>query len=132
MFELITAAIKGGKVIEWVALVLGLVVVLGAAGGYGFYQGTLTCVTAQAKVTVSAVPQANAAQAEQDASDYERGRQDGIKKGREDQAAADAAGNLKARARAALSPPAKGCPPQFIPKDLMQGLNDPKIIGGDP
>lgn len=132
MFKLLWSAVTGGSIMEWVALGLGLVVLLGAAGGYGYLKATEACVTAQAKVTAAAVPAATAAQAKQDAADYDRGKQDGIKKGRADQQADDAAEALKARAHAAATPPQKGCVPPFIPRDVMQGLNDPKIIGDVP
>ena len=132
MFRLIGLAIKGAGVTEWIVLGVALMVLLGAAIGLGAWQGASMCVTAQAKVTATIVPQATAAQAKQDTADYERGKQDGIKKGRADQQAGDAAEALKARAHAAATPPQKGCPPPFIPKDIMRGLNDPKIVGDVP
>jgi hypothetical protein len=117
---------------ECVALGLALVVLVGAAFGLGAWQGASMCVTAQAKVTATIVPQATAAQAKQDAADYERGKQDGIKKGQADQQALDAAKALKARAHGAIKPPPAGCPPQFVPAEQMKGLNDPKIVGDVP
>jgi len=132
MFKLIWSALTGGSIMEWVALGLGLVVLLGAAGGYGFYQGALTCVTAQAKVTAAIVPQATAAQAKKDSDDYDQGVQDGIALGKQQQSSADAAALIKAKAAAAVKLPVPGCPPQFIPAAQMQGLNDPELIGGDP
>jgi hypothetical protein len=134
MLKLIWTAIKGGKVIEWVALGLGLLVLLGAAYGLGYASGASMCVTAQAKVTAAAVPHATAAQAAQDAKDYDQGVEDGKELGRRQQAANNAAAALKARARSAASanPPKPDCPPQVIPAALMAGLNDPKLIGGAP
>ncbi len=129
MFKLIWSAMTGGSIMEWVALGLSLVVLVATAGGYGFYQGTLTCVTAQAKVTATVASQATAAQAKQDDKDYNQGVEDGIALGASRQRSADATDLLKARATNAVKPIAPGCPPQFIPADVMAGLNDSKIIG---
>lgn len=132
MLKLIWTALKGGTVIEWVALGLGLLILIGAAYGLGYAGGASMCVTAQAKVTAAAVPRATAAQAAQDAKDYDQGVADGKELGRRQQAAEDAAAGLKARARTASSanPPKPECPPQVISAALMAGLNDPKLIGG--
>jgi hypothetical protein len=132
MPKLIWTAIKGGTVIEWVALGLGILVLLGAVYGLGYAGGASMCVTAQAKVTAAAVPRATAAQAAQDAKDYDQGVEDGKELGRRQQAADDAAAALKARSHAAASanPQKLDCPPQVISADLMEGLNDPKLIGG--
>lgn len=132
MFKLFWSALTGGSIMEWVALGLGLVVLLGAATGYGFYQGTLTCVTAQAKVTASVASQATTAQAKQDDKDYQDGVEDGIELGKQRQQSGGAAILAKARAAGAIKPIAPGCPPQFVPAAQMQDLNDPKLIGGAP
>ncbi len=132
MFELLKIALKGGTVTEWVALVLGVLVVIGAVYGVGYAGGSSMCVAAQAKVTAAAVPHATAAQAAQDARDYDQGVADGRELGRRAQAAEDAAAGLKARAHAAVAanPPKPECQPQVIPAALMGALNDPKLIGG--
>jgi hypothetical protein len=132
MLKLIGAALKSGTMTEWVALVLGVLMVMGAVYGAGYAGGSSMCVTAQAKVTAAAVPHATAAQAAQDDKDYRRGVEDGKELERRARAAGDAAAELKARSHAAASanPPKPNCPPQVIPAALMDGLNDPKLIGG--
>lgn len=132
MFRAIWAAVIGGNPLSWVALGLCAVMLLGAAFGLGAWQGASICVTAQAKVTASAVPAATAAQAAQDGRDYLEGLEDGKALGAAAQTAKDSAAFQKARAAASVKPIAPGCPPQVIPATVMQGLNDPKIIGDVP
>lgn len=132
MFKDIYAAVIGGNPMSLVALGLGLVVAAGALIGFGYYEGTQQCVTAQAKVTASAVPAATKAQADQDAKDYHAGKADTAKRQAANKTADDAGDKLH-RDLPILVPHAKpsaDCPkPPIVPAASMQRLNDPALVG---
>jgi hypothetical protein len=132
MFKAIYAAVIGGNPMSLVALGLGVVVAAGALFGAGYYEGTQGCVTAQAKVTVGAEGRATAAQAKQDAKDYQAGKIDTAARAAANTTADDAVAKLHADLPLLVphARPSVDCPkPPIVPAASMQRLNDPALVG---